>query len=293
MAWIEPTRIRASLRRFSRVGVLVAVVGAGALVGTVPAEAATARNGVCESGEFCYYFNSGEHGSISDFSSSVSNLGDRQPSCYEFRGKGSGKGVCVKNNAASVWNRSAKPVTVYFNSGYHGTSQTIAPGHQANLKAALKNNNAAHRFGGAPTPPPPPSHTGKVSGATAAARAKVWTDKHLPYSMSRTYGGYRTDCSGLVSMAWGLPKPGAVTNTMSRIGHYISKSSLRRGDAVLNASAGASGHVVLFDKWANTDHSRYWVYEESGSGGAQHHVIPYPYYPGHGTFKPFRYNGLS
>ena len=287
----ERPTARRSLRSFTRIGLLALVVGAGTIVGGTSADAATARNGVCEPGEFCYFYNSNEHGSISDFSGSISNLGDSQPSCYEFRGKGSGKGLCVKNHAASVWNRSKKPVTVYYNSGYGGTSQTIAAGHRANLKAALKNNNAAHRFGGST---PPPAHTGgKVSGATAVARAKVWTDKHLSYSMSRTYGGYRTDCSGLVSMAWGLPKPGAVTNTMPRLGHYISKSSLKRGDAVLNSSAGASGHVVLFDKWANDAHTRYWVYEESGSGGAQHHVIPYPYYSGHGTFKPFRYNGLT
>ena len=289
----EKVAAKHSLRNLSRLGVVGLVLGAGAVVGVAPADAATARNGVCDSGEFCYFFNSNYAGSVSDFSGSMSNLGDRQPYCYEFRGKGNGKGICVKNHAASVWNRSSKPVTVFFNSGYHGASQTIAPGHRANLKAALKNNNASHRFGGSSTPAPPPANGGKVSGTTAAARAKVWTDKHLPYSMSRTYGGYRTDCSGLVSMAWGLPKPGAVTNTMPRLGHYISSSSLKRGDAVLNSSAGAMGHVVLFDKWANSSHTRYWVYEESGSGGAQHHVIPYPYYPGHGTFKAFRYNGLK
>ncbi len=294
MAVKERTARRRSLRSLTRVGVLALVVGAGAAVSVTPAEAATARNGVCNSGEFCYYYNSNQMGSVSDFSGSVSNLGDSQPSCYEFRGKGKGKHVCVKNHAASVWNRSRKPVTVYFNSGYHGTHQTIAPGHRANLKSGLKNENASHRFGGTSAPKPPPSHGGsKVSGATAVARAKVWTNKHLSYSMSRTYGGYRTDCSGLVSMAWGLPTPGAVTNTMPRLGHYISKSSLKRGDAVLNSSAGARGHVVLFDSWANKDHSRYWVYEESGSGGAQHHIIPYPYYSGHGTFKPFRYDGLK
>jgi hypothetical protein len=286
----EDKTTRRSLRSFSRAGVLALVIGAGALAGVTPAQAATARDGVCESGEFCYFFNSDDAGSVSDFTSSVSNLGDTQPSCYEFRGSGAGHGVCVKNHAASVWNRSSKPVTVYYNSGYGGTSQTIAAGDRANLKAGLKNENASHRFGGSTTPP---ATGGTVTGAQAAARAKVWTDLHLSYSMTHTYHGYRKDCSGLVSMAWGLPKPGATTNTMPKLGHYITKSQLKRGDAVLNSNAGAIGHVVLFDKWANDGHTRYWVYEESGSGGAQHHVIPYPYYSGHGTFKPFRYRGLS
>lgn len=292
MAQTERTATRRSLRSISRAGVLALVIGAGALASVTPAEAATARNGVCESGEFCYYFNSNNAGSVSDFNTSISNLGDHQPSCYEFRGKGLGKGLCVKNNAASVWNRTSKTVTVFYNSGYGGRSQSIAAGHRANLTSGLKNENASHRIGGSGGGTPPPVSHGKVSGATAVARAKVWTDKHLPYSMYHTYGGYRTDCSGLVSMAWGLPKPGATTNTMPKLGHYISKSSLKRGDAVLNSNAGAIGHVVLFDKWANSSHTTYWVYEESGTGGAQHHVIPYPYYPGHGTFRPFRYNGL-
>lgn len=82
---------------------------------------------MCESGEFCYYFNSNGAGSVSDFSSFISNLGDSRPSCYEFRGKGNGKGKCVKNHAASVWNRSSKSVTVYFNSGYGGKAQIIEP----------------------------------------------------------------------------------------------------------------------------------------------------------------------
>lgn len=292
MTQTEKTKPRRSLRNFSRAGVLALVLGAGVVATVTPAEAATARNGVCQSGEFCYYFNSNEAGSVSDFKTSISNLGDRQPSCYEFRSKAKGKGVCVKNNAASVWNRTSKTVTVYYNSGYGGKSQSIAAGHKANLKAGLKDQNASHRIGGSGSTTPP-SHGGKVSGATAVARAKVWTDKHLSYSMTHTYNGYRTDCSGLVSMAWGLAKPGATTNTMPRLGHYITKSSLKRGDAVLNSNAGAIGHVVLFDRWANSSHTKYWVYEESGSGGAQHHVIPYPYYSGHGTFKPFRYHGLT
>jgi murein DD-endopeptidase MepM/ murein hydrolase activator NlpD len=111
-----------------------------------PASAA-GRDGTCDSGEFCYYYNSGEAGSISDFTESVDDYGTTQPTCYEFKGAGNGQGLCVKNNAASVWNRSTKPVTVYYNSGYSGASQAIAAGATANLNATLKNENASHRFG--------------------------------------------------------------------------------------------------------------------------------------------------
>ncbi|MEI2774726.1 MAG: hypothetical protein V9G19_01910 [Tetrasphaera sp.] len=44
---------------------------------------------------------------------------------------------------------------------------------------------------------------------------------------------------------------------------------------------------------ANSSHTPYWGYEESPSVGATHRIIPYPYWSGYGTFKPFRYSGMS
>ena len=92
---------------------------------------AAARDGVCDSGEFCYYYNSGEAGSISDFTGSIDDYGTTQPSCYDFKGAGAGKGVCIKNNAASVWNRTSKTVTVYFNSDYGGATRASRPARRA------------------------------------------------------------------------------------------------------------------------------------------------------------------
>lgn len=132
-----------------RVVGLLGALAAGVLMPMItaaPAQAATARNGVCESGEFCYYYNSDNAGSVSDFSSSVPDLGATQPSCYDFKSSGNGQGVCVKNHAASVRNRTGGKVTVYFNSGYGGMSQTIASGADANLVSGLKNENASHLF---------------------------------------------------------------------------------------------------------------------------------------------------
>ncbi len=115
------------------------------MASTAPASAA-ARNGVCESGEFCYYYNSNNQGSVSDFTSSLANYGTTQPSCYEFKGSGNGQGLCIKNNAASVWNRSNVTVRVYYNSNYGGAYQDFAPGAKGNLNSTLKNNNASHQF---------------------------------------------------------------------------------------------------------------------------------------------------
>ncbi len=131
-----------------------AVALGGAVLATASPAMAAGRDGVCDSGEFCYYFNSNNNGSLSDFTGSVADYGAKQPSCYDFKSAGTGKGVCVKNNAASVWNRSGKTVRVYFNSRYGGHSQDFAPGARGNLDATLKNQNASHQFLGSTTPPP-------------------------------------------------------------------------------------------------------------------------------------------
>jgi hypothetical protein len=140
-------RTRRSARRtaflLAPLATFVMVLAGVALPSTAQA---AGRDGVCNDGEFCYYYNSYQAGSVSDFTGSIGDYGATQPTCYEFRGPGNGQGVCVKNNAASVWNRSTKPVTVYYNSDYQGTSQTIAAGAKANLITALKNNNASHNF---------------------------------------------------------------------------------------------------------------------------------------------------
>ncbi|WIM95102.1 SpoIID/LytB domain-containing protein [Actinoplanes oblitus] len=154
---------------------ILAVAGAALAMSTAllsvtsPAMAAE-RNGTCDSGEFCYYFNSNQAGSVSDFTDSVDDYGATQPSCYEFKGEGAGKGVCVKNNAASVWNRTGKTVRVYFNSDFGGAHQDFAAGAKGNLNATLKNNNASHEVG--------PEGNGGPSGCTTDG-----TDSKLPSSI--------------------------------------------------------------------------------------------------------------
>lgn len=135
---------------------LTAVAGIAAalfgVVGVLPAAAtsaqspATARDGVCDPGEFCYYWGANQFGSVSDFTMSVGNYGTTEPTCFDFKGPGPGQGQCIKNNAESVWNRSSRSVTVFFNSGFGGHPQTFAPGAVDNLDSTLFNNNASHRF---------------------------------------------------------------------------------------------------------------------------------------------------
>ncbi|MFC4063005.1 peptidase inhibitor family I36 protein [Planomonospora corallina] len=139
-------------------------LGGVALAPASPASAA-GRNGVCEAGEFCYYFNSNNKGSVSDFTGSVANYATQQPTCYDFKGPGNGKGKCIKNSAASVWNRSGKTVRVYFNSNYGGSIyQDFKPGARGNLKPALKNQNASHQFSPSSAPSPSPGRVNITYG---------------------------------------------------------------------------------------------------------------------------------
>lgn len=133
-------------RAASALGVLALAAGAG-LATSTPAQAA-ARDGKCQSGEFCYNYNSDLGGSWSDFTSSVGNYGTSQPDCYEFKGAGAGKGTCIKNDAGGFWNRTGKKVTIFYNSGHAGKAVTVEPGQKGKLPAAVYNDNASHRIGG-------------------------------------------------------------------------------------------------------------------------------------------------
>lgn len=118
---------------------------AGSVLAAAPASAAS-RDGACNSGEFCYFFNSNQGGSLSDFTESVDDYGATQPTCYEFKSAGTGQKSCVKNHAASVWNRTDRTVRVYFNSNFAGAHQDFAAGAKGNLNATLKNDNASHKL---------------------------------------------------------------------------------------------------------------------------------------------------
>ena len=152
-----------TLNRILTTTATAVALGGMVLATASPAMAAT-RNGVCQAGEFCYYFNSNNKGSVSDFTGSVADYGTKQPSCYDFKGPGSGRGKCIKNEAASVWNRSKKTVRVYFNSRYGGAYQDFRPGSRGNLETGMKNQNASHRF----LSSAPPTTTGCKTDGTHA-----------------------------------------------------------------------------------------------------------------------------
>jgi len=122
------------------------------------------------------------------------------------------------------------------------------------------------------------------------ARADHWVAQHVPYNQGAWHEGYRTDCSGYISMCWGL-RDSLVTSTMPQVSHRIAKEDLRAGDVLLNTDV-ATGHVILFDRWADYAHNSYVGYELCPQG-TLHHVIPYPYYGGFGVYEPYRYNNAG
>lgn len=103
------------------------------------------------------------------------------------------------------------------------------------------------------------------------ARAKTWVAKRVPYSQSRHYRGYRQDCSGFVSMAWGL-KRSITSRTISSAGKRIAISRLKPGDAVWKP-----GHVSIFGGWKNKSKRQYWALEQTTWGShAKRHVRTIP-----------------
>lgn len=90
-----------------------------------------------------------------------------------------------------------------------------------------------------------------ISRSEVISRAQTWVAAQVPYSQQAYHGGYRTDCSGFVSMA--LKTNGSYwTGNLHEIGTPIAFNDLRPGD-FLNyhnpANPNNGSHVVIFDRW--------------------------------------------
>ncbi|MEU4409413.1 helix-turn-helix transcriptional regulator [Streptosporangium sp. NPDC023963] len=138
--------------------------------------------------------------------------------------------------------------------------------------------------------PARPVSGGVAGGATGVAkpavdragmigRARSWhpaTARRVPYSQFKTYGGYRTDGSGYVSMALGLPKPGPNTISLasSDFSRRIKMTELLQGDLVIDPVGGNTARaVVIFDRWADAGRTSYWAYQQRSGYGTDHRVV--------------------
>lgn len=147
-------------------------------------------------------------------------------------------------------------------------------GNPANV--AGTNTKPGHTGPSGPQNPLPKSNTGpssvngKVSRQEVLDRGRYWTNKKVPYSMAAYTNdssgkSYRTDCSGLVSMALHLDKSYS-TVTLPEVVQPIPKSELKPGDIVGNLgprTAGASGHVMIFNGWTDASQTKFRVIEQT------------------------------
>ena len=104
-----------------------------------------------------------------------------------------------------------------------------------------------------------------ISGAEVIARAESWVAAGMPYCQCANHAWdshgqcnrpdnadwdpYRSDCSGFVSFAWGLPPPGLICDhpysiSLWTVSTPIDAMGLMPGDA-LNSTE----HVMLFKAW--------------------------------------------
>ncbi|MFB7509459.1 peptidoglycan-binding protein, partial [Streptomyces broussonetiae] len=101
------------------------------------------------------------------------------------------------------------------------------------------------------------------------------------------------DCSGYVSMAWGLPG-NEWTGSLGGYGVKITKEELEPGDILLyhnpdNPEKGS--HVVIFGGWTDGGHTNYLVYEQTPPH-TRSQPTPYPYWSNTDKYVPYRYKGL-
>jgi acylphosphatase len=120
---------------------------------------------------------------------------------------------------------------------------------------------------------------GQITRSEVLARAQYWVDQNIVYGTAFDSNGnvtstrtapdstgrrYRTDCSGLVSLAWHLSASYTTFDFHSGVANVVrlsSSSQLQPGDAVL-----FSGHIELFAAWKNaSDHTGgAWSYSLNG-----------------------------
>ena len=105
-----------------------------------------------------------------------------------------------------------------------------------------------------------PAPASAITRTEVLARANHWIAKRVRYSQSGTYGGYRRDCSGFVSMAWKL-RTSYTSDSIRSKARRISWRQLKPGDAVRR-----SGHVEIFAGWKNRSRRQYYALEESTWG---------------------------
>ena len=96
----------------------------------------------------------------------------------------------------------------------------------------------------------------------AVERGFAWLDDDVPYSQSASHEGYRTDCSGFVSMCWSL---GRSSNTSAFYGGDANKRLGSYDDLLVADALVKQGHIVLFLGWNDAAKTGACVLEQAST----------------------------
>jgi hypothetical protein len=129
-------------------------------------------------------------------------------------------------------------------------------------------------------------------------RGSTWVTDKVAYDQNSRRDGYRQDCSGFVSFAWQLTKPGISPAGMSDFSSAISFDNLRPGDALISPY-----HAMLFVQWVDKSAGTFIAYEEeNAANGTRQRTLTLnkstgvikqsTYYTYAGRYKAIRLNGL-
>ncbi|MEU5537104.1 peptidoglycan-binding protein [Streptomyces sp. NPDC020362] len=209
-----------------------------------------------------------------------------------FGGRPAARGVVIVAAAASAALTSALPAAALVSP--HSPHRPGSPA--ADGDPATPQGKRSPLFGPDAAGPvkPPGVPTPATTRTDIINRAKIWVAAKVPYSMSDYWtDGYRQDCSGYVSMAWGLGT-NEWTGSLDQFGVKITKEELQPGDMLLfhNPDNPENGsHVVIFGGWTDYTHTYYTVYEQTPPQ-TRSQATPYPYWTHADKYVPYRYKGV-
>ena len=129
-----------------------------------------------------------------------------------------------------------------------------------------------------------------AGGPAPISRSEIVSNAQGLMNVPYVWGGTASsglDCSAFVSKVWGVARQ--TTETLASVAHPIAKDELQPGDALnltMARDPDGDGHVRLFDRWANAEHTRMYVYEETPPRSVHHEIGWDPKY------QPMRRNNV-
>jgi len=139
---------------------------------------------------------------------------------------------------------------------------------------------------------------GPISRGTVLTRARHWLRLNVPYNQEASTFDinkgkkFRTDCSGFISMTWGLTSS-RNTDTLKDVSKAVAWSKLKAGDMVLKGTGPwALQHVKLFEKWANAQHTSMWIIEEGATATDMNHKTVTVSWLKSNGYQPRKYNNI-